>query len=243
MTYRQALYSIQTTLKRTFDDAEITEAHILYWISVVANKYISRDIEKKNNRSDVYLSIFAPVTVSLDTTLNQHYIDLPKDLIVLDNDSGVEFVSYNYETCCCKGPSWAQVNFSRTYASELQMIYQDEMEKPSPKQPYFSHISGSVNSLNVDRLYFHGTECINLKEVVLGIYCGVNPKNICALDDEIPLKVRYHETLIREVISLGQFMLLLPEDRINEGRDTSQPSANQLPAAAPAQAADQMQEE
>lgn len=238
MTYRFAVYSIQEVLKKTFDDAEITIPHIVYWISIVANKYISRDIEK-GKRSGAYLSIFKNVTVHKDNDLGQHYIDMPKGMICVDHEGGVEFMSYNRDTCCCEGPNWAQQNFSITTAGKLEVLYEDEWEKPNPSNPYLYLVGGSIDGVNVDRIYLAGTECIHLRDVMMGIYCGVNPTEVCDLDDNIPIKAKYEDTLIREVLSLGRFMLLVPEDRVNEGSDTSKAPIVQAPRSVPAERTDQ----
>jgi hypothetical protein len=242
MTYRFAAYSIQTALKQNFDDALISIPHIIYWISLVANKYAAKDIEK-GKRSGGYLSIFKNVTVYKDNYLDQHYIDLPAGVLCLDYDAGVEFITYNRKTCCCEGPAYAQVNFSWTTPGQLINNFGDEWEKPSTTNPYFYQVGQNVDGVNVDRLYFVGTECIHLRDVMMGLYTGVNPAEVCDLDEAIPLKSKYHDTLIREVISLGRFMILVPEDLVNEGADEVQEPPVQVPNAVKYEQTQQQQQQ
>lgn len=238
MTYRFAINSILKSLKNKTDDADITEAHALYWIGVVANKYMAKDLEK-GKRSGAYLSIFNSVTVHKDENLQQHYIDLPRGLIHIDHDAGVEFITYNRKTCCCSGPAWAQTNFSGTTAGALETLYGDKYTKPTTKNPYYYHVGGSVDGVNVDRLYLDGTWCIHLKDVKIGIYAAVSPKDICDLDDNIPVKSKYDDTILREVMTLGRFMLLIPEERVNDGADGTKPIRSKVPRASRAEITDQ----
>ena len=74
---------------------------------------------------------------------------------------------------------------------------------------------------------------------MLGIYTGVDPKEICSLDDNLPLKHKYHDQLVREVVTLARFMMLIPEDRVNEGSDEGQAPPVQVPQSVPVEQAQQ----
>lgn len=81
-------------------------------------------------------------------------------------------------------------------------------EKPSPANPYFYRAE--------DRLYLLGIECINPCGIELGIYTDVDP-DTCDLDEEFPLPTELIPILQRYVMDLGRFVLMMPNDRINEG--------------------------
>jgi len=231
-TYRYVAHDIQKSLKKAFDDADVRLAQVVYWIQVVANR-IRVDQEQKTG-SGLFVSTFSSVPVSVDEKSRQ-YVDLPKSIMDLPNEGGVEFITYNYDTgCCCSGPNFAHTPFQPTTISKSHRLYMDKYEKPTPKNPYFYRVGDRVDNVNVDRLYFLGTECIILQDVELGLKTSLSPTDICSLDEQVPIPDERVEELMKTVLELGRWVTLMPEERINQGSDESLPNAPQAPIAPPA---------
>ncbi len=219
MTYRQFAYDIKRILKSQGDDADIGLAQIVYWTQLIGNRLVFEDIEFSKKITSLYDATYKPIPVKIDTVLdNRKYIDLPSPILHLKNEGGVTYISYNMETCCCDGPAFAQKPFTATTKSEAERIYGDEYEKPSPKNPYFYFV-GKVNGTPVNRLYFLGLDCVNLKDVEICIKQKMNPANTCDIDEQMPIAAELLQRLQAEVLQIGRFMINMPEERINEGSD------------------------
>jgi len=219
MTYRYVVYDIEKSLKKSFDDADITLNQILYWVMVVANKI--RVQHNAITESDAFTSTFSPVPVLTDDN-GMKYIDLPSQIMDLPNNAGIVAMSYNVETNCCSGPAFAQTLFQPVNYSEVHHLYYDEYTKPSAKQPYFYRVGGSVNGVDVNRVYLLGLECVDIEDLSVAIKSTLNPKTLCNLDDELPIPDETVQDLIMEVLQLGRFVMMIPEERINVGEDESE---------------------
>lgn len=239
MKYRFVVNDLEKSLQQTFDDAEVSQVQILYWIQVIANRLRSDYYKIKGD--DTYISTFAPVSVNTDSQGNK-YFDLPTQILDLKNDAGIVFISYNFETCCCGGDPKAQVQFSRTTVSKLPTLYMEPYTVPSAKNPFFYRIGDRVNGVSVNRVYLLGFECTNIKDVQIGILASMNPTTVCDLDDELPIPDELVHELITEVLQLGRFVMLVPEERLNDGSDTNGQQIPKVPSA-PALAQGQMSEE
>ena len=75
--------------------------------------------------------------------------------------------------------------------------------------------------MKVNRVYLVGVECIDIKDVEIAIKATVDPKDVCDLDDDIPLQDEFIDELMKEVLSIGRFVMMIPEERENEGSDES----------------------
>lgn len=224
-TYRFVAYDIQKSLKKTFDDADITLPQIVYWIQVIANRI--RFQTQVTSESDMFTSIFHEVPVQSDK--QGKYIDIPKQIMNLPNNGGIIYVSYNEETCCCNGPAFAQVVFNTVNISAIHSLYGDEYTHPSPSNPYYYRVGASMNNVAVNRLYFLGFECVEVKDVNLALLTVLDPSEVCDLDAEIPIPdERIHE-LMMEVLSLGKFITMVPSEVVNQGADDSEPITSRVP--------------
>ncbi len=231
-TYRYVAKDIQTSLNKAFDDADIRLTQILYWIQVVANRI--RLDQSEMTESGLFVSTFCPVSVEKDIK-GRPYIDLPAQVMDLPNEKGIVYITYNMETeCCCAGATFAQVWFQPTYIGDVQRLYGDEYEKPTPSNPYFYRVGDKVNGVDVNRVYLVGIECINVKDVEIAIKCSLDPANICDLDDTIPIPDERIEELMKSVLDIGRFVMLMPQERINQGADETSMQQPQPPEVPPA---------
>jgi len=234
MTYRYVIYDLQKSFNAAFDDADFTLNQILYWTMAVANRM--RVQQNSVTNSDLFTSTFSSIPVHVDGN-GRPYIDLPVQIMDLSNLGGIVYVTYNVETCKCEGPSFAQVFFQGINLGSVQNLYLDEYTKPSVKNPYYYRIGHQVDGVGVNRLYLLGTECIKIETVEIALKSTLDPRNLCNLDDNIPIPDELIQDLMMQVLQLGRFVMLMPKENINDGEDGSEvdnPYAtryNQLPDA------------
>lgn len=226
MTYRYVVYDIEKSLKKTFDDADITLTQILYWVMVVANKI--RQQHDASINSDEFVSTFYPIDVKIDEK-GRKYIDLPSSIMSKPNNAGVVYLTYNFDTKCCSGDAFAQVFFQPVNLGAVQHLYLDAYTKPSEKNPYFYRVGDKVNGVDVNRLYLLGIECVDVKDLEIAIKTTLNPKDLCSLDDELPVPDDLIQDLITEVLQLGRFVMMIPEERENTGEDETKMDSYRAP--------------
>jgi hypothetical protein len=219
MTYRFVAYDLQKSLKKTFDDADITLIQIIYWVQVVANRI--RLQQYAVTKSDLFTSTFYPVTVQKDDK-SRKYIDLPTQIMDLPNNEGIAYITYNIDTLSCHGDSFAQTFFQPVNTMEVQHLYLDEYTTPSAKNPYFRRVADKVNNVSVNRIYLLGIECVEVKDVEIAVRSSLDPRNICSLDDELPIPDERVGELIQEVLKLGRYVMLIPDERANDGADSTE---------------------
>lgn len=216
-TYRYVGYDLLTSMRKMFDDADIRLSHVLYWISVIANRINADQVLKTN--TGLYTSTFSniPVITSSD---GKKYIDLPSQIMDFANEAGIDMLTYCADEC--NPYPHTQVFFSPTTIAESHLLYMDEYTKPSPKNPFFYRIGNLVDGVKVNRLYLLGLDCIEVRCLEAAIKTPIDPANICDLDDEIPIPAERLEELMTGVLKLGRFVMMIPEENINQGADDSQ---------------------
>jgi hypothetical protein len=219
MTYRYVVYDIEKTLKKNFDDADITLNQIIYWVMVVANKIRMQHNSEVN--ADMFTSTYCPVAI-LEDSKGRKYIDLPTSIMSLKNNAGVVYLTYNIETQCCEGPAFAQTEFEPVNVNEIKHLYLDEYTTPSATSPYFYRIGDRVNGVSVNRLYLLGIECIDVLDLEIAVKSTLDPKTLCDLDEELSIPDELVQDLIVEVLQLGRFVMMIPEERVNVGEDEVQ---------------------
>lgn len=219
MTYRYVIYDLDKSFSAAFDDADFTLNQIMYWVMVVANRM--RLQQNTVTNSDLFTSTFNNVTVQTDSK-GRKYIDLPAQIMDLPNNAGVIYITYNEETCKCEGPAFAQVWFQGVNLGSVQHLYLDEYTKPSASNPYFYRIGDRIDGVKVNRIYLLGLECVNVEDVEIAIKATLDPKQVCSLDDEIPLPDEMIQDLMMQVLQLGRFVMLMPKENINDGEDNSE---------------------
>lgn len=219
MTYRYVVYDLDKSFNAAFDDADFTLNQILYWVMVVANRMRLQQTMATN--TDLFTSTFSSVEVKTDSK-GRKYIDLPVQIMDLPNNSGVIYITYNEETCKCEGPTFAQVFFQGVNLGSVQHLYLDEYTKPDAKNPYFYRIGDHIDGVKVNRIYLLGLECVPVKDVEIAVKATLDPKNICSLDEDIPLPDEMIQELMMQVLQLGRFVMMMPQESINDGEDGSE---------------------
>ncbi len=229
MTYELVVNNLLKMFKQKFDDQDVTFVQMVYWVQVVANQL--RRQYAAELMTGLFSSTFDKVTVSKDSSLkNRKFFDLPRSILDLQQDKGIEYITYNFDSgCCCDGPNWAQVFFQPIRPSEAHRLYGDPHEKPGPENPYFYRIGHEVDSVKVNRVYLLGVECVDITDVEIQIMSSLDPKNICTLTDEVPIPDSLINTLNQMVVEFGRFQFLIPKERVNEGADQATADNKEVP--------------
>lgn len=218
---RTVVDDLSKDFKQVFDDKQITKPQIAHWVIMVGNRLLSQHISKRD--SGAYLHIYGdiPIVVSPDTTnpnvlKNRKHIELPTDIFDYDKDGGIEYITFymDEQKPNCPAP-YTWVVFERTSPSELRRLSMSEYEKPSPTQPYFFRAGNNI--------YLLGIECVNPKKIEMGIYSTLKPITSSTIDLDAPFPFP-EELLIqlkRQVLDLGRFVMMIPEERVNDGVDAN----------------------
>lgn len=226
---RTVVDDISKDFKLITDDKNIQKTQIAHWVIMIGNRLLSQHISKRD--SGAFLNIFGDVsilvsaeTINPNVLKNRKYIELPTNIFDYDKDGGVEYITFYMDTqeVNCPAPfTW--VTFTRTTPSELRRLYFSKDEEPSPKNPYWYRAG--------DNIYLLGIECVNPKKIEIGIYSTLKPITSASIDLDAPFNFP-EELLIqlkRQVLDLGRFVMMIPEERVNDGADVK---ANQgIPTA------------
>ena len=219
MTYRYVVYDLQKNFNATFDDADFTFNQILYWVMVVANRLRVQQTMLTN--SDLFTSTFNNIPVLTDSN-GRKYIDLPVQIMDLQNNAGIVYLTYNEDTCSCEGPRFAQVWFQGVNLPNVQHLYLDAYTTPSASNPYFYRVGHKVDGSGVNRLYLLGVECIPVTSVEIAVKSSLDPKKLCNIDEDIPLPDEMIQDLVMQVLQFGRFIMLMPKEVTNEGEDEAE---------------------
>lgn len=84
-------------------------------------------------------------------------------------------------------------------------------ETPTPDNPYFYRVGENV--------YLLGIENITVNYLEAGLITAFDPFYTGSLDDELDLGEEGFDYVIKNVLDLGRFMLLMPEDRLNDANE------------------------
>lgn len=216
-TWRYVAYDLQKSLKKTFDDADLAFPQIVYWVMVVANKLRSQHYLQTN--TDLFTSTYSVVPIHKDNK-GRKYIDLPTQMIDLPFQKGIKYIAYNIDQDTEEnGYSFAQVFFQPTFTGQVQHLYLDEYTKPNSSNPYFYRIGQDVDGVSVDRLYLLGVETLPITDVEVAMLSTLNPNHLPNLDDEIPLPDELILDLMTQILNLGRMILMIPDERKNDGSD------------------------
>lgn len=218
--YRYVGFDLLKSLKKMNDDADVRLTQVVYWIQVIANRIRADQFLKTD--SGLFTSTFTNVQVLTDSN-GKKYIELPNQIMDLPNEEGVEMITYCSDKCDPHPQS--AVFFQPTTMAKSPLLYMDEYTEPSSNNPYFYRVGDKVNGVKVNRIYFLGLECIDVDCVDIALRCSIDPTSVCDLDDEIPIPDERVKELMDEILALGRFVMMVPEERINQGDDETSPSS------------------
>jgi len=221
---RHIIMDIKTDLKQVFDDKIITDAQIAYWCIIIGNRLLSQHIDKRE--SGAFLSTFiVPVeesTVNINPNIVKHrkYITLPHSIFDFNMDGAIEYIAYYRDTTKpgCP-PDFIRHTFMRTMPSKAELLNYTKREKPAPDNSYFYRVH--------DKIYLLGIECVNVKDIEIGIYMTIDPVTKIDIDAPFDFPEELIPILKRNVLDLGRFSLMLPEERVNDGKNDI--GANKVP--------------
>jgi len=217
-TYRYVAYNLLDSLKKMSDDSDVRLPQVVYWIQVVANNLRVDQFLKTD--TGLFTSTFNEVTVFEDNK-GRKYIELPNQVMDLPNEEGIEMITYCAEKC--NPHPQETVFFQPTTLGKSPLLFYDEYTKPTTLNPYFYRVGDKVDGVKVNRVYLLGLECAKVDCLDIAIRCSLDPSNVCDLDDEIPLPDERIKELMDDILSLGRFVMMMPEERINQGADETSP--------------------
>lgn len=207
MTYRYAAYSIQTTLKQNFDDADLSIQQIVFYLNVMINRLKYQHLKKDTLKTGAYLTIYDSIVVT--PVAGYSYFTLPAHIYDLPHDKGISFIAYQR----LRKGEWLTTNFTRTTADRVHRLRLDAYEKPTSANPYFYRVGNIIHLIAEDTL--------NITRVVAGIYGAISSALQYNLDDEMPILEEHVESLLYAALNLARFSTVVTPDRDNDGSDTT----------------------
>jgi hypothetical protein len=224
---RTIVDDLEVDLKQMYDDRSISKSQIAHWVIMVGNRLLSQHIGKRD--SGAFLHIYGDIPVEVETNISnpnqmpgRKFIKLPVNIFDYDKDGGIEYITYYIDDLKpSENAPYTYVNFNRTTPSDLRRHYFSSFEKPSPENPYFFRAG--------EFIYLLGIECINTKRIEIGIYSTIKPitSDSIDLDMNFPFPEELLIVLKRQVLDMGRFVMMIPEDRVNDGKDDI--GASQIP--------------
>jgi len=220
---RYIVDDIAVDLRQVLDDKIVQDAQIAHWVILVGNRLRAQHIGKRD--SGAFLHIFDNIKVntvaqsSLPNEIkNRKFITLPECIYDYDKDGGVEYISYSLEEDMpgCP-PPFTNTTFDRTTPSKTERLYYSKYESPNPSRPYFYRAGNYI--------YFLGIECVDIKSVEIGIYSTLNPVDKVDLDEPFDFPEELLIVLKRQVLDLGRWALMIPQEKINDGNDDTKPGS------------------
>ena len=211
VTYRFLVNDILEMYNANTDDAELGLAQVVFWVNTIASRMKMQHIRKLP--TGAHLLIFQGVPISIEPNSNRKFFDLPKSVYDFSHERGIDYITYQDITDCDNPPAFTQNTFNMTTARDSKRLYFDPYEEPSSVNPYFYRTDSKV--------FLLGLECVDVpKGLEMGLYATIDP-NIdgCNLDDEISLSEELITVLRNEVLALGRFAFIIPNEKINEGAD------------------------
>lgn len=216
---RTVVDDLEQDFKQMYDDRSISKAQIAHWVIMVGNRLLSQHIGKRD--SGAFLHIYGDIPVQVESVITnpnempgRKFVKLPDNIFDYTKDGGIEYITYYLgDLQPSEKPPYTYVTFTRTTVPELKRLYMSEFEKPKPENPYYYRAG--------EYIYLLGIECINPKRIEMGIFSTIKPITSASIDLDAPF--RFPEELLiilkRQVLDMGRFVMLIPEDRVNDGKD------------------------
>lgn len=214
---RDIINDIKVDLKQKFDDKQIEDTQIGYWILTMADRLKSQHINKRESGQHLHIYGGLPIE-TFDQTTNPNqikgrkYVKLPSSIYDYDQDGGIQYIAYYDEDLCKhKIGQFANIVFNRTSPDRVERLYMNDYEKPSKENPYFYRAGEYV--------YLLGLECSDVSNVEMGIYATFPSIRDVDIDAKFDFPQELLTVLKRHVLDLGRFILMMPEERLNDGND------------------------
>ena len=217
MTFRNLIGSVQVELKKTLDDSSPSLAQIAFWCTFFINK--ARSMKVQQESTGRYKTIFpnVPILIPTVSTTNliagRKYIILPKNILDLPNDGGIDYICYNDFAGACL-PSFVGGMFERTTQNEAESLTYSPYTYPKPDKPYYYLISQNI-------CYLLGLECITVPSLEVGLITSFDPFTDCVMDENMDLDEAQVADVYNSVLSLGRFSLIVPENKTNTATDNT----------------------
>jgi hypothetical protein len=226
MPLKHIVQEVHEALQQTIDDAQITEQHVAHWVIMVANRLKMQHISKRDSGAHLHVYSGVPLernekTSNPDQVGGRYYFKLPDQVFDFDGDGGIHYISYSPsdDDPRCP-PRFTKTQMYRTTPSKAQRLYMNPYEEPTPRNPYFYRVH--------DHVYLLGLEGVNVEAIEVGIFSIIPPVTEVDMDAPIDFPEETIAILQRQVLDLGRFALMMPQEDINEGRnrlgDTNVPS-------------------
>jgi hypothetical protein len=215
-TLRTVVDDLMLDFRQIFDDKRLQKSQIAHWVIMLGNRLLMQHIGKRD--SGQYLHIYGDVPIMVSATTQnpniiakRKYIELPANIFDFDKDGGVEYIAF-YDEDGCGNP--IQKTFGRTTPSDLRRMMKSTYEKPERNPVWYR--AG-------DNIFLVGIECLNTRSVEIGIYSTIKPVTDPETDLDKPF--RFPEELLiqlkRQVLDLGRFVMMIPDERTNDGADSA----------------------
>lgn len=204
------------SIKQTFDDRQISQAQVIYWIIIIGNQLLGLHNQKRDSGAFLATYTGVPVqkasgSVNPNIVKGRKYIELPAGIFDFDKDGGVEYIAYyNPDEKC--DPEFRNKTIQRTNPTEVQWLMLRKETKPSPENPYWYRTG--------DIIYLLGIESVPVTEIEMGIYQTIDPLTKIDIDKPFNFPQELLHVLKRQVIDLARFSFLFPADRQNDGDDS-----------------------
>jgi hypothetical protein len=220
-TLRVVADDIMVTLKQTINDRQIQRSQVVYWVLLIGNKLRSQHIAKRS--SGMFLNTFGSVPVQKDTK-GRKYFELPMQIYDYHNDRGIDYVCNGKQTAEECPPIFTRATYTRTTPKESEWLFKSKYTTPNPQNIYWYRTQ--------EKIYLLGIEASEaVKDVEVGLYTILDPVTQVNIDEPFDFPEELLSQLKREVLDLGRFVLLVPEERKNDGDNdlnTSQVPTNKL---------------
>ena len=221
---RHIVDDIAVDLRQIFDDRKVRESQIAYWVIMVGDRLRSQHINKRS--SGAFLHTFPEVPVqkvevpSDNLPRYRYYFDLPTCIYDFHNDQGIHYITYSVDAELPNElPPITNVKFGRTTPARQTTLYMNPHTKPDVKNPYF-YRSG-------EKIFLMGLECIDIETVEIGLFMTLPPITEIKLDEEFDFPDELLFVLNKQVLEMGRFALMVPQERVNDGDDDT--NAAQVP--------------
>lgn len=231
-TYRYVAYSILEALNENKDDSSIRRNNIIFWVQVAANTLRAQRLAKRQIQSGEFLTHFGNIEVIQDGV--RKYVSMPQQIIDLENDNGIEQVTYRLEDFdYCDSPF--DQPFEKTEPAKIWSLRAIPLRAPNPTRPFMAREG--------NKLYLYGIENIAVNYVEMWLRTAVDQTRQLDLDASVEVAEDQIELLIQKVMPLVRFALILPNDKTNTGSDENLNSNNKTALSqAPMQTQENMQQ-